>query len=229
MRNKLIIAAAILLTATPTVLADSIRLSISTSAVANISSPNDNYYGEYINVPSQSFMLDYPSACCVTTVPFSNISLFVPAESTITSAVLSIILPTTELQGTGFLIPEAQFGAAEDPSLPTVAPISSLNGTSQILLDPPVFVPQPTINGDEVSTDIQDLTFGYGGTIEGGFSNPGSNWAGYIGGEGQVVIPYAVELDVDYTPVPEPSTFALLATGIFALAGAAGRKFVLHS
>ena len=229
MRNKLILAAATLLTATPAVLADSIQVSINTSAVADISSPNDNYYGQYYNVSSQSHPIDFPSACCVTSVPFSNISLFAPAGSTVTSAVLNILLPTTELEGTGFLIPEAQFGAAEDPSLPTVAPISSLSGESQILVDPPVFVPQPTINGDEVSTDIQDLTFGYGGRIEGDFSNPGSNWAGYIGGEGQVVIPYTVELDVAYTPVPEPSTFALLATGIFALAGAASRNFVLHS
>ena len=228
MRNKLIIAAAILLTATPAVLADSIQLSISTSALADISSPNDSYYGQYYNVSSQSLPIDFPSACCVTSVPFSNISLFVPAGSTITSAVLNIVLPTTQLEGTGFLIPEAQFGAAEDPSLPSVAPIFSPNGTSQILLGPPVLVPLPTINGDEVSTDIQDLTFGYGGRIEGGFTNPGSNWAGYIGGEGQVVIPYTVELDVTYTPVPEPSTFALLATGILALAGAASCKFVLH-
>jgi PEP-CTERM motif-containing protein len=224
MRNSWILAPALLLTFVPTALADSILLSISTSAVATISSPNDNYYGQYYNVPSLPYFLDYPSACCATSVPFSNISLFVPAGSTITSAVLSIILPTTELQGTGYIVPEGQFKDAEDPSLPSVAPTDGTSGTSEILLGTAVFVPQPTINGDEVSTDIQDLTFTYGGRIEGGFADPGSNWAGYVGGEGQVVIPYTVELDVEYSPVPEPSTIALLGTGLLTAFGVTRRK-----
>jgi hypothetical protein len=50
-------------------------------------------------------------------------------------------------------------------------------------------------------------------------TTPGVNWAGYIGGSGQVLLPYTVELDVTYAPVPEPSTFVLIGAGIFAIAG----------
>jgi hypothetical protein len=84
------------------------------------------------------------------------------------------------------------------------------------LIFPP---PSPLISGNEVSTGDLDLPFVLSGVILDTMPTPGVNWAGYIGGSGQVVIPYTVELDVTYAPVPEPSTFVLIGAGIFAIAG----------
>jgi hypothetical protein len=81
------------------------------------------------------------------------------------------------------------------------------------------------INGNEVSINLQNVIFDFGGGVFFDVVDAGSNWAGYLIGSGQVDFPYPVQLDVSYSPVPEPSTFALLGTGILGLAGAARRKF----
>jgi hypothetical protein len=80
------------------------------------------------------------------------------------------------------------------------------------------------VNGDEVSPSF-DLLVEYVGQVYSDIQSPGSNWAGFIAGEGELDVPYTVELDVTYSPVPEPSTFALLGTGIFGMVGLARHKF----
>jgi hypothetical protein len=84
----------------------------------------------------------------------------------------------------------------------------------------------PLISGNEVSTGDLGLYAEILGSIHDTVATPGVNWDGYIGGSGQVLIPYTVELDVTYSPVPEPSAFALLGTGILALAGATRRRLL---
>ena len=56
----------------------------------------------------------------------------------------------------------------------------------------------------------------------------GYNWDGYIGGEGQADIPYSIQVDVNYTPVPEPPGFVLLATAMIGLVGVVGRKLLAN-
>jgi hypothetical protein len=229
MKNGWLLLAAFFVVIAPVAMADTIQLTVNESVVTNISSPNDNYWGEYI-ISSKPLLASSAVACCVISVPFSNVSLSVPSGSIIHEASFSIILPSSQIAGTGYLVPENTFGQIQDPSLPSIAPTFSTNGISNISIDSYDYSGyELTINGNEVSSDIQDLTFSYTGIIDSGVVDPGSNLAGYVGGFGQVDIPYSVQLDVEYTPVPEPSTFALFAIGAIGLAGVARLRFQRQS
>jgi hypothetical protein len=87
MRNTWVLAATLLLTIAPAALADSIQLSVNSSVLANISSPNDNFWGTYTTTPGVNWDgyigesgqgdIPYTVALDVTYSPVSEPSTFV--------------------------------------------------------------------------------------------------------------------------------------------------------
>jgi hypothetical protein len=215
-------------TAVPVAFADSIQYILNTSATIDITTLNDNFAGEYVNVASAPFLFTLPGVCCSATVPLANASVSVPTGSVITSAFATLTRLQGPYQGTGYIVPFERLPGS-DPSLPIVAPTFSTVGTSKVTVDSFSVSLPAIVNGDAVSPSFKDLFIEYRGYVTSDLESPGSNWAGFIAAIGEVDIPYTIELDVTYSPVPEPSTFALLATGLLGLAAAARLKFPLQS
>ncbi|WP_213804733.1 PEP-CTERM sorting domain-containing protein [Granulicella sp. dw_53] len=208
----------------PFAVADTLQTSFNASVTTSISSPNDNYYGTYTT--DHPKITDYPSlGNSLVTVNVPDFSLYLPAGSVISSATARIIAPTTTIEGTGFLYTRGSF-PPPDTGEPSIAPTFTNTGSSSVFADYISGLSRPTIDGNEVYLEDAFFTLGLDGTIRGFLATPGENWSGYIGGSGQVTIPYTVELDVTYSmaPVPEPSTFALLAPGVLGVAGAVRRR-----
>jgi hypothetical protein len=215
-----IVASALLAsTAVPVALADSIQL----TTTIDLAVVSDNFAGEYVNVGSAPFLLTDPEVVGSTSAFPSNASVFVPEGSVITSALATVTLLQGTYQGTGHIVPFLDQFPGSDPNLPSVAPTFSTIGTSEVTVDAFTVSLPATVNGDTVSPSF-GVVIDYVGVVHSDLEIPGSNWAGFIGGVGEVEIPYTVELDVTYSPVPEPSTFALLGTGIFGLAGLVRRR-----
>ena len=224
MRNTWIIATAILLAVAPAAIADSLQLTVNSSALVNFTSPYDSYWGVYIS--GQPYT-DFPSFDMTGVFAnFSSVSVFVPAGNAVASASINVTLPPNPIQGTGINFAETPF-PTPNPNSPSIAPTFNGNGSTNVFVDYAAIIFHPIISGNEVSTGDLALYAEILGSIHDTVATPGVNWNGYIGGSGQVLIPYTVELDVTYSPVPEPSAFALLGTGIFALAGATRRQ-LLH-
>jgi len=223
-----LLTSSLLLTIAPIALADSLQVSTNSNFVASISSPNDNFWGEY-STTMGLYDLPHTGPNAVTSTTFSDVSLFVPAGATITSATIQIVPVSEVVDGTGALY-VAQAFAPPDPGAPSTAPTFSSDGSSDVQVGFDQYLTgslSPIVSGDEVSTGNLSLYFDLNGSFDDSVTNAGINWAGYIGANGQIDIPYTVLLDVTYTPTPEPSSIALLATGLLAAAEVARRKFCL--
>jgi hypothetical protein len=223
MRNTWIIATSILLAIAPAAVADSMQLSVNSSVLVNFTSPYDSYWGVYVS--GQPYT-DFPSFDTTGVFAnFSSVSLFVPAGNAVTSASINVTLPANPIQGTGVNFAQTSF-PTPNPGSPSIAPTFNGTGSTDVFVSYPPIIFHPLISGNEVSTGDLGLYAEIQGSIHDTVATPGVNWNGYIGGSGQVLIPYTVELDVTYSPVPEPSVFALLGTGMLGLAGATRRRLL---
>jgi hypothetical protein len=221
MRNTWILLAVILLIVPHAAQADTIELSVNTSFVASFYSQTDNFNGTYSTADPTYPIRSTINANFEVTTDFSNVSVFVPAGSVITSVLEMVIVPTGEIQGTGTSFPAGPL-LAPDPG-PNIAPTFG-PGYSEIYASWYATLYRPIIDGDEVSTGDLTLAFFIDGQIIGVLDSPGSNWASYIGASGTAVIPYTFDVDVTYTPAPEPWSFVLLGTGLLGLVQSMRRR-----
>jgi hypothetical protein len=242
MRNSVVLAAVIFLLC-PAAFADSFLFSLSSTTETTMVSPDDNFWGTYSTASPGPVTVDFTYG--TATVPGFSFSL--APGSTITSATVFLLLPTTETPGTstGFVAPEAPF-PPPDPSEPSTAPTFGSGtfsvagtdfGTIGVAGSSCIGFGSggtfdlcniATIGGDEVSSGILDLTMLLPSEVETHVSatSPGSNWAGYVDATGTVDLPYTIEVEGTYTPAvtPEPSSIFLLGTAMLAGVGLVSRR-----
>lgn len=234
----------------PAARADSFSFSVSGSTLVYLLSPNDNYWGVYES-PSHGSVTtevqDY-APYVYGQVNITDLSFFLPAGSTITSGSIELILPTTTLQGTSVarnvttehLPPPDQDSPVGtlptfDPGTSSLYPFDFVNGIGSgdglfnLTTGCCNTVYSPVIKGNEISTgDLAlSLSGGSSGPIEAMVATQGSNYDGYVDVNGQVNVPYTLEVVGTYAPpvtTPEPSAVVMLGTGMAALMAAALRR-----
>lgn len=229
----------------PAALADSFTFTVSSSTLVTLNSPNDNYWGYYDtngDGPGTTPEVRVNAPLVNGGLSLADASFFLPAGSTVTSASMELILPTTILTGTsvattvGHLPPPNPDDPIQiaptfvDPGTAYLYPVSPVNGTSDA--GPGVFDitdQAPVIAGNQISTGDVSLTFtGDNGWMEAIVATQGYNWSGYVDATGEVELPFTLEVVGTYTPpaaTPEPSAVVLLGTGVLALmAGAWWRR-----
>ena len=229
----------------PAARADSFTFSVSGSTEIYFTSPNDNYWGYYTTGFDQTGTtteLEVEAPFVSETLDLANQSFFLPAGSTITSASIELVLPTTTLNGTSVasnvtsehLPPPNPSDPTQiaptfvDPGTATLTSFYQVNGISvgSGLVD--LTDELPIISGNQISTGALSLNLvGASGFMEETVATQGFNYSGYVTATGQVSLPYTLEVVGTYTPAatPEPSAVVLLGTGMLALmAGAWWRR-----
>ncbi|WP_260738179.1 hypothetical protein [Tunturiibacter lichenicola] len=231
-----------------TALADSIQLTTNSTVQETLSNTNNDslmgIYGTQADAVGTQTTID-TTASYWHNSPIANVGYNLPVGSTITSATLELILPSTFVEGTSTpFIYSSGLISSPDPSNPVhIAPTLNSTGTSEVLIRDLTGLPLLSgatadgnftayslssllvINGTEISsTGLEDIDFDVFGKLLASVQTQGYNYAQYIGGSGEVDIPYTTQLDVTYTLTPEPSGFVLFATGAVGLAGIARRK-----
>ena len=241
-----LLAATLILAVAPVALADSFQYTINSNVTEFITNTNnDSFMGIYSTALN-------PSSVITTTpyygnTPFSNISFTLPSGRSITSAAMTLILPSTALHG------DASLGIAEsfsspDPDDPIHIDPTLNPGISTVIVDGllvdsivPLYGYSDggfttfnlssllAVNGSSISSvDLDNIHLLVLGSISATINKPGHNVNVYIGGSGQASIPYELVVSGTYSPVPEPSGIVLLGTGLFGLAGFARRKAFSH-
>jgi hypothetical protein len=234
LKRVLTMAAVSLLLVAPTAFADSFSFSVSSSTLVNLSSPNDNYWGDYethVDGPGTTPEVRVNAPFVNGEISLTNVSFFLPAGSTITSASMELILPTTVVDGTSVAGTVGHFPPPNpsdptqiaptfvDPGTAYLNPISSVNGTSNAgagIFD--ITDQAPVITGSQISTGDVSLDFtGDNGWMEAIVATQGYNFGAYVDASGEVNLPFTIEVVGDYTVTPEPSGMVLLGTGVLAL------------
>jgi hypothetical protein len=247
----LTLTAVFVLFVVPAARADSFTFSVSGSTLVYLNSPNDNYWGTYESPFDGSVTTEVSdwAPYVAAQLNLANLSFFLPVGSTITSGSIELILPTTTLQGTSVatnvttehLPPPDQDSPVGtlptfDPGTASLYPFDSVNGIGSgdgvfdLTMGFGQTVYSPLISGNEISTG--DLALELSGASSGEMvamvATQGYNYDGYVDINGEVNVPYTLEVVGTYTPpaaTPEPSAVVLLGTGMLALmAGAWWRR-----